>query len=138
MRLVSRNSGIRWKTHWVCVTHTLAGEYIGLEEVGDGLWDVYFGSCKLGRMNERRLKIEDHKGRWVRKEVSPMFPVNSVTYLPGCTDPGRDAGRTSARAIEMAGAYPTCARVGSTPGRPGSYTARVQSDGRPSCQAENR
>jgi len=42
--------------------------------VGDGLWDVYFGPCKLGRMDERRLKIEDHKGRWVRKKVLPMSP----------------------------------------------------------------
>ena len=55
VRLVSRNSGIRWKKHWVCVTHTLAGEYVGLEEVDDGLWDVYFGPVKLGRMNERIL-----------------------------------------------------------------------------------
>ncbi len=74
VRLVSRHSGIRWKTHWVCVTHTLAGEYVGLEDVGDGLWDVDVGSCMLGRLDERRLKIEDHKGRWVRKNVSPMSP----------------------------------------------------------------
>ena len=74
VRLVSRNSGIRWKHHWVCVTHTLAGEYVGLEEVDDGLWDVYFGPLKLGRMNERILRIEDHKGRTVRKTVSPMSP----------------------------------------------------------------
>jgi putative transposase len=67
VRLVSRNSGIRWKKHWVCVTHTLAGEYVGLEEVDDGLWDVYFGPVKLGRMNERILRIEDHKGRTVRR-----------------------------------------------------------------------
>ena len=67
VRLVSRNSGIRWKKHWVCVTHTLAGEYVGLEEVDDGLWDVYFGPAKLGRMNERILRIEDHKGRTVRR-----------------------------------------------------------------------
>jgi hypothetical protein len=26
--------------HWVCVTHTLTGEYVGLEETDDGLWDV--------------------------------------------------------------------------------------------------
>ena len=67
VRLVSRNSGIRWNRHWVCVTHTLAGEYVGLEEVDDGLWDVYFGPLKLGRMDERILRIEDHKGRTVRK-----------------------------------------------------------------------
>jgi hypothetical protein len=71
VRLVSRNSGIRWKKHWVCVTHTLAGEYVGLEEVDDGLWDVYFGPVKLGRMDERMLRIEDHKGRTVRRGPSP-------------------------------------------------------------------
>ena len=58
VRLVSRNSGIRWNRHWVCVTHTLAGEYVGLEEVDDGFWDVYFGPLKLGRMDERILRIE--------------------------------------------------------------------------------
>jgi len=74
VRLVSRNSGIRWKSSWVCVTQTLAEEYVGLEEVDDGLWDVYFGPLKLGRMDERKLRIEDHKGRWVRNTVSPMSP----------------------------------------------------------------
>jgi putative transposase len=74
VRLVSRNSGIRWKKRWVCVTHTLAGEYVGLEEVGDGLWDVYFGPLKLGRLDERRRQIEDHHGRFVRKTLSPMSP----------------------------------------------------------------
>jgi transposase InsO family protein len=74
VRLVSRNSGIRWKHHWVCVTHTLAGEYVGLEEIDDGLWEVYFGPLRLGRMDERILRIEDHKGRTVRKTVSPMSP----------------------------------------------------------------
>lgn len=74
VRLVSRNSGIRWKSRWVCVTKTLAEEYVGLEEVGDGLWDVYFGPVKLGRMDERRLQIEDHKGRWSRKPLLPMSP----------------------------------------------------------------
>jgi putative transposase len=72
VRRVSRNSGIRWNRHWVCVTHTLAGEYVGLEEVGDGLWDIYFGPVTLGRMDERTLRITDHKGRTVRKQVSPM------------------------------------------------------------------
>jgi hypothetical protein len=59
---------------WVGVTHTLAGEFVGLEEVGDGLWDVYFGPVLLGRMDERMLRIEDHRGRWIRRNVSPMSP----------------------------------------------------------------
>lgn len=74
VRYVSANGGIRWKCNWVCVTHTLAGEFVGLDEVGDGLWDVYFGPVLLGRMDERKLRIEDHRGRSARKQVLPMSP----------------------------------------------------------------
>jgi hypothetical protein len=66
----------------VCVTHTLAGEYVGLEEVDDGLWDVYFGPIKLGRMDERILRIEEHKGRTVRKPVLPMTRTDLSPILP--------------------------------------------------------
>jgi hypothetical protein len=45
-----------------------------LNEVGDGLWDVYFGPVLLGRMDERKLRIEDHRGRWIRRKVLPMSP----------------------------------------------------------------
>lgn len=58
VRLVSDNSGIRWNRAWVGVTQTLAGEYVGLEEIDDGLWDVYFGPVSLGRLDERRGRIE--------------------------------------------------------------------------------
>lgn len=74
VRYVSANGGMRWKCAWVCVTHTLAGEYVGLNEVGDGLWDVYFGPVLLGRMDERKLRIVDHRGRWIRRKVLPMSP----------------------------------------------------------------
>ena len=74
VRLVSRNCGIRWKGNRVCVTHTLEREYVGLEEVDDGIWDVYFGPVRLGRMDERTLRIEDYRGRLTRKRVSPMSP----------------------------------------------------------------
>jgi transposase InsO family protein len=71
VRRVSENSGIRWKRAWVCVTHTLATEYVGLEEVDDGFWDVYFGPVKLGRMDERLGRIVDHNGRAVRRPSPP-------------------------------------------------------------------
>jgi len=53
IRLVSRNGGIRWSGHWVNVSHVLVEEYVGLEEVGDGIWDFYSGPLRLGRMDER-------------------------------------------------------------------------------------
>jgi len=50
-------------------TTPCGGKFVGSELVRDGLWDVKFGPIKLGRVDERRLKIEDHNGRWVRKDV---------------------------------------------------------------------
>lgn len=78
-RYVSENGGIRWKKCWVNVTTTLAHEWVGLEEVGDGLWDVYFSRLRLGRLDQRRMRIEDPYGRWTRWAVLTMSPDKSVT-----------------------------------------------------------
>jgi hypothetical protein len=48
------------------VTIVCAGEYIGLEEIDDGAWNVYFGALKLGRWLERHLRMEDAYGRLKR------------------------------------------------------------------------
>lgn len=42
-RYVSANGGIRWNCRWVNVSITCAGEYIGLKEIDNGVWQVYFG-----------------------------------------------------------------------------------------------
>lgn len=67
IRRVSRNGGIRWHTRWVNVSQTLGGELIGLVEIDDGEWDVYFGPLRLGRFHERTYLIEDALGRQQRK-----------------------------------------------------------------------
>ena len=67
VRYVSANGGIRWRRQWVNVTTAIIGEYVGLEEIDDGLWDVYFGPLKLGRLLERHMRIEDHLGRLKRR-----------------------------------------------------------------------
>ena len=67
VRYVSANGGIRWRKQWVNVTSALLGEYVGLEEIDDGQWDVYFGPMKLGRLHERLMRIEDHRGRTKRR-----------------------------------------------------------------------
>lgn len=46
-----------------------AGEYVGLEEIDDGIWNVYFGILKLGRLHERHMRIEDEYGRLKRHRV---------------------------------------------------------------------
>jgi putative transposase len=66
-RLVSGNGGIRWHKHWVNVSSVVIGENVGLELIDDGLWDVYFGVKKIGRLHERSMRIEDHMGRLVRR-----------------------------------------------------------------------
>jgi putative transposase len=66
VRYVSANGGIRWNKAWVNVSTTCVGEYVGLEEIDDGVWNVYFGALKLGRLLERKMKIEDAYGRLYR------------------------------------------------------------------------
>jgi putative transposase len=67
-RYVSANGGIRWNSQWVCVSTVCAGEYVGLEEIDNGIWNVYFGSLKLGRLLERHMQIEDAYGRLKRHD----------------------------------------------------------------------
>jgi transposase InsO family protein len=59
VRRVSRNSGIRWRARWVQVSQTLAEEYIGFEEIEDGIYNVYFCELLIGRFVEEAMKIED-------------------------------------------------------------------------------
>jgi putative transposase len=69
VRYVSRNGGIRWNNDWINVSTVCIGEYIGLEEIDDGLWTVYFGPLTLGRLNERLMRIEDHYALLNRRNV---------------------------------------------------------------------
>jgi hypothetical protein len=69
VRYVSANGGIRWNKDWVNVSITCVGEYVGLEEIDDGIWNVYFGALKLGRLLERHRRIEDAFGRLKRHNV---------------------------------------------------------------------
>jgi hypothetical protein len=72
VRYVSANGGIRWKKHvWVNVSTVCIGEYVGLEEIDDGIWDVYFGPLRLGRLHDRLMRIEDAYGRLRRHSPRP-------------------------------------------------------------------
>jgi hypothetical protein len=66
VRYVSANGGIRWNSRWINLSTTCVGEYVGLEEIDDGIWNVYFGALRIGRLLERTMKIEDAYGRLYR------------------------------------------------------------------------
>jgi len=68
VRYVSANGGIRWNRRWVNASTVYVGEYVGLEEIGDGIWTV-FGPLKLGQLLERHLRIEDQYGKLHRRTV---------------------------------------------------------------------
>jgi putative transposase len=66
VRDVSANGGIRWNHPWVNVSHVCVGADVGLEDIDEGVWNVYFGPLKLGRLLERHMRIEDAYGRLKR------------------------------------------------------------------------
>lgn len=74
LRYVSNNGGIRFESRWVNISHVLKHQHVGLEEVGDGVWDVHFGAVRLGQFNCVDYRLEDALGRRARKKVSPMSP----------------------------------------------------------------
>ena len=53
---------------WVNVSTVCAGEYVGQEEIDDGVWNVYFGPLKLGHFLERHRRIEDAYGGLLRSQ----------------------------------------------------------------------
>src|SRR6266581_3952440 len=69
VRYVSANGGMRWNSRWVNVSTVCVGEYVGLEEIDDGIWNVYFGPLRLGRLSERHMRIEDEYGKLYRRHV---------------------------------------------------------------------
>jgi putative transposase len=66
-RDVRAHGGIRWHPQGVHVSHTCIGDYLGLEELDEGIWNVYFGPLTRGRLLERHLRIEDADGRLTRR-----------------------------------------------------------------------
>lgn len=56
----------------IYISALLQGHNVGLNEIDQGIWDVYFGPVRLGRLDERQAK---------RKSVS-YLSLKSVTHVP--------------------------------------------------------
>lgn len=69
VRRVSATNAFRWHHRYVNASGSLVGEYVGLEEVLDGIWAVYFSWKRIGFMDERKKRILDHLGRYKRNKL---------------------------------------------------------------------
>lgn len=58
VRRCRRSGQIKWQGRRLFVSEVLAGEWLGIEEVDDGLWSVYFGPLLLGRYDERERELD--------------------------------------------------------------------------------
>lgn len=50
---------VYWNAWRIYVGYLLAGEHVGIEPVGDGVWNVHFGPVRLGGFDERNTKPGD-------------------------------------------------------------------------------
>jgi putative transposase len=57
VRRVSHAGTFRLKAKQPFLSNALADEYIGLEEVGDGVWNIVYYETLLGKIDERTRKI---------------------------------------------------------------------------------
>lgn len=57
VRLVNSHGRVSFQHQMLFVSRTLCGERIGLEEVEEGIWSLYYRHYLLGRLDERARKI---------------------------------------------------------------------------------
>jgi transposase InsO family protein len=54
---VAKNGAIRWKSyHWVYLTVALKGKYVGVEELGNGIWRIYYYGVFLGYFDDLNIR----------------------------------------------------------------------------------
>ena len=57
VKRVTNAGTFRLKHKLLFIANALKQHYIGLEEIGDGIWSIYFGTVLLGRVDEREMRI---------------------------------------------------------------------------------
>ena len=86
VRSVKGNGVLNWRGQVVFLGEALAREQVGLAEVADGCWGVYFGRQLLGIVDEPARKVVD-AGEAVRKgRVSESALRSPFRYAPGAPE----------------------------------------------------
>lgn len=54
---VTQNGAIRWRSnYWVYLTAALRGKYVGVEDIGNGLWRIFYRNVFLGFFDEKNIR----------------------------------------------------------------------------------
>lgn len=57
---VTQNGAMRWKSYyWVFLTNGLIGKQVGAEEIGNGIWKVFYRDVFLGYFNEKDIRDKE-------------------------------------------------------------------------------
>ena len=57
---VTMNGFVRWKSYyWLYLTAALKGKYLGIEDLANGIWNVFYRSVFLGYFNESELRNKE-------------------------------------------------------------------------------
>jgi putative transposase len=67
VRWVKAQGDISWKDHHVYLTATLAGEFVGLRQVAEDRWDIFFGPLRLAQLDTDQQRLI-HLPRTKRKK----------------------------------------------------------------------
>ena len=77
IRRVGSNGCIGWGGRPLFLTEVLAGEDVGLEEIDEGIWTLYFGSVRLGRVDERTRTLTELPTATTDRPVEAAGPVDA-------------------------------------------------------------
>jgi transposase InsO family protein len=80
VRRVRSSGEIKWAGKRIFVSQALAGEPVGLREVGDGLWLIRYGPVELGSIDKGKFK---RFAAGDRRKPQRQPPGESVTHVPG-------------------------------------------------------
>lgn len=58
VRRVRCNGEIRWQATLVYLSGVLAGEIVGLKQVAEDWWDIYFGPLRIARWDDRKKRVQ--------------------------------------------------------------------------------
>ena len=57
---VCKNGAARWGAYnWIFISRAARGRYIGAEEIGNGVWNVYYRNVLLGSIDEKLINSKE-------------------------------------------------------------------------------